>query len=398
MKKVGIITHYYNSINYGGNLQAYALCQYCNNLGYDAKQISFPIEVESLIKTDNALSRKEKFIQILKKSPIKAIIMVLKHLYSKVNFKFINKVKGKEIENNKKLQIEAFQNFNKYIILHTENVYNNKTIKECINDFDIFITGSDQVWNLNWYNSAYFLDFVPSDKSKLSYAASMGVVELSSSNKEMIKKSLADFSGVSVREQSSKVLLDDLLPNEPVVVIDPTLLLDENAWNKITEKRLIDEPYLFCYFLGDNPIERKLAKKYAKKKHLKLVTIPMYSSVKDAFFGQEQLVGVSPQMWLSLIKYSDMVFTDSFHAVVFSKIFKKQYFVFERGKGDKTKTRIYNITDIFNTPNRFCDCKNRLNLKYIMKQSNINYNYINLEFENLKKKSEKFLIETLEKK
>ena len=38
---IGIITQYFNSHNYGGNLQAYALCKFLRNNKFDAEQLCY---------------------------------------------------------------------------------------------------------------------------------------------------------------------------------------------------------------------------------------------------------------------------------------------------------------------------------------------------------------------
>ena len=110
------------------------------------------------------------------------------------------------------------------------------------------------------------------------------------------------------------------------------------------------------------------------------------------------LFGVSPEAWLSYIKYADAVFTASFHATVFSHIFQKQYFVFKRSANDQTTTRIYGITDILETANRFCDCDIKETLEYILNQKNIGYTCETLKFKELKRISYEFLKKCLEKK
>ena len=180
---------------------------------------------------------------------------------------------------------------------------------------------------------------------------------LSDPYQQIFKKALEGYQAISVREKSSVQLLNPLTSMEVQWVLDPTLLLSRNDWDRVCSERLIDEKYLFCYFLGANKKARSLAQKMAKQKNLKLVTIAYASGVIqliDKKFGDERLFDVSPQQFISLIKNAEYVFTDSFHAVVFSFLYQKQYFVFNRSQKCEMSARITDITNLFHTPERFC--------------------------------------------
>ena len=392
---VGIITLYYDSINYGGVLQAFALCKaiekYTRN---KAEQICFSMinREQSFNKNDN---KKGLFARIKKYHSILKILLVLKN---KLSFKISDIIWGEKQRDVIKIKKKNFTHFVKEIIPHSISIYDSTDIFETLNKYDAFITGSDQVWNFAWYSSVFFLDFVPSDKIKLSYAASISKDSLTENEKEIFKRSLADFKAVSVRETQAVDLIKDLSPVEPKVVLDPTLLLSREDWDKICASRVVPCEYLFCYFLGNNMCERKLALKFAKAKHLKIVSVPLtgrkiYSDLK---FGDIIMPTASPEEFLSLVKHASYVFTDSFHATVFSQIFQKQYFVFNRDKNGTMNSRIFNITDIFNSQERFCNGKERETLKYIQTLKNIDYNKENQKFSDLKEFSINYLKEALE--
>lgn len=343
MTRIGIITHYYGSTNYGGNLQAYALCKALNNGGCIAEQISF---------NPNVVSAKQKkgfkgFLRTVKRSLLSAL----------------NKSK-----NNKSVEkrAEAFYNFNQNMIPHSTRVYTIDTIGECVNDYDVFITGSDQVWNMKWYVPAFFLDFVPSEKRKASYSASFGAIEFSDEQRAIIKEHLKDFDFVSLREHSP-LEGENVFPTSAVVTLDPTLLLDKEEWETICAPRSINDKYVLCYFFGGGEKERKIAREYADENGFKLVAIPHlngYNELDNGYWDLE-LENASPEEFLSLINNAEFVFTDSFHAVVFSFIFEKQYVVFKRAKNDEMCSRIYSITELFSDENRFCDTEARQTLEYV---------------------------------
>ena len=287
------------------------------------------------------------------------------------------------------------QYFNQEIIPHSETIFCNETICNCINDYDAFITGSDQVWNLRWSNFVFLLGFVPSDKVKISYAASIARDSLTSEQKKIFEEGLKDYQAISVREQSAVALLEGLSPVDIQITLDPTLLLTQEDWDKICAERVIKEDYCFCYFLGNNKKGRKIAQTFANKHNLKLIMIPHATgssiSVQDLAMRGQKLYDVSPQQFLSLIKYAKYVFTDSFHAVVFSNIYQKQYFVFRREKNDVSSSRIIDITHLFHQKVRFCSDNKKENLQYLNSLKDIDYTQANPTFERLRQESIEFL-------
>ena len=387
MKKIGVLTQYFNSTNYGGNFQAYALSNVIQQQGFAVEQICFsPTASGSILKKAFA-------------NGLGGLIKKLTRIPKKVFFRFIKKSENKK-HNAFVRRANATYHFNQVLIPHSGTVYNNETIKNCVNGYDIFITGSDQVWNMNWYVPAYFLDFVPSDKVKMSYAASISMDNLSKKQQQIIKDHLQDYKAVSMREPSAVKLLEGLSPVEVKTTLDPTLLLRKEDWDEVCADRVIKEEYCFCYFLGDNKRERKIATDFAKKHHLKLVFIPHATgvdiSLPDLKMEGEKLYDVSPEQFLSLIKHAKYVFTDSFHAVVFSNIYQKQYFVFNRSKKGEMSSRIVDITALFNQSERFCAGKERETLEYVESLSEIDYSQPNEKFEQLKKESIEFLISNIE--
>ena len=394
MKKIGIVTHYYKNVNFGGNLQAYALCKFLNERGYSAEQISFTFMEGGTQKT----AEKSIFGKIKEKGffgCMKWGCALVQKPFAK--FKKVNRYKRKYSLRQRRLK--AIEHFNDKLIPHSEKVYTAQEIQSSVNDYDVFITGSDQVWNMSWYKPAFFLDFVPSHKTKLSYGASLGKTQLTPEQKEIFKKNLSDFKGISVREKSAIGALEDVTNSKVQHVCDPVLLLEREDWDKVCADRIVKEKYVFCYFLGRNKAERKIAEKYAKQKGLKLVTIPYANGydvhVKDFNKKNIRMFDSGPQEFLSLIKHAQYVFTDSFHAVVFSYIYQKQYFVFNRDKTASMSTRITDVTALLDTEERFCVGKERENLQYVLGLKDIDYAKENREIEKLRKDSIDFLEENL---
>jgi hypothetical protein len=387
MKRIGITTIYYKTVNYGGALQAYALCKILNSNGFDSKQLS--IGNSTIIKKQTKIKRVIRF-------PLRVVRRIYMMIFMPKKLAKIRWLK-RENARTKPAQEKAFNNFLDNIIPHDEKVYNSNTVANCLNDYDVFITGSDQIWNLDWFNPSYFLDFVPSSRKKIAYAASIGHSSLKDSEKELFKNYLTDFSAISVREKDAVDLVQPLVSVNIDITLDPTLLLDRKDWQEICSERVKKDNYIFCYFLGENSRERKLAEEYAKIKGLKLLAMVCThgNMYVDKTFNAEKLEGISPEQFLSLIKNAEYVFTDSFHAVVFSNVFERQYFVFNRDEKGSMNSRIFNITELFNSSDRFCFNSERENIEYISSLPNIDYGIENKKFQEMKEKSIRFLLENV---
>jgi len=340
--KIGILTHYYNSTNYGGNLQAYALCKVLEELGHEPQQV----QIDHAASYQNLLVPQKRGIRQKLKSLAKPVARLLIPSYRK---------KWQAKEATRQRLASAFFRFNRQMIPHSEKVYTKKNIREAVSQYDAFITGSDQVWNPIWYFPPFFLDFAPSTVPKLSYAASIGQSSLPAAVKERYQNHLKDFVGISVREEDAVILLKDIAPDKTEWVLDPTMLLTREQWQEVAEPASIEKPYVFCYFLGNDPASRSVARKYAVAKGLTLVTIPNATGLQNSYdknFGDIRLTDPSPEAFLGLIAGADYVFTDSFHATVFSLVFERQFVTFPRqGHGS---SRITSLLQLFAAENRFC--------------------------------------------
>lgn len=381
-KKIGIITLYYNSLNFGGVLQAYALCEALKQQGYNAEQIL--VQREGVIK-----HRKKAWYEFFNlKKVIKKIISVLKDKRKKRKNDTLS-----NIVEERKLAFESFYN----LVPHSK-VFLESKISDCLDNYDIFITGSDQVWSCGEIDSPYFLGFVKEDKKKISYAASIGKMEVDERLKECFLSHLDKFNAISVRESNAVSLLQPFTKNEVQFVLDPTLLLTSEDWNNLSSDRKIDFPYMLCYFLGNDKSHRKLAKDYAKKHGLKIACFPHYPSnyhSADKKFGDFLLTDASPQDFLALIKNAKVVLTDSFHASVFSWFFKRQFFTFGRKSHKGMEGRLYSLLEILNLKDRFVYNVNKNTLNYLESLEDIDYNQDFDKYVELKQKSINFLVKAL---
>lgn len=385
MKKIGIITLYYNNRNYGGLLQSYALTKFLENQGLDAYQIAF---------NRDSKKNKPKFKRLINLIAEVGIIGLIKKIYYKIKIKITyllipNNQKNKIQESIKKRN-EILKKFEKSV-KHTE-VLSSENIGKLNNFFDTFICGSDQIWKPGVNCDEFFLKFVPNKKNKFSYAASIGRTRLAKSDLKKILDSVKELNYVSLREEES-VRLFKKNNIDCSLVLDPTLLLDKKDWLKFSKEYKINGEYIFCYFLGVSRAQRKMVTSFAKNNNLKIVTLPFLSNIPtdiDINFGDEKLYDVSPENFVYLIKNAKYVFTDSFHVSVFSGIFKKNFFVFERKEEKTMNGRIINLLKLFNAQERFIN--NISNVKDISECYDI---YKSKKFNDLKEKSINYIKKAL---
>lgn len=387
MKKIGIISLYYANSNYGGVLQAFALQTAIEKNGAECVQISYDVR-QPLRSLPFRLLRLAGNPKSVLPALSRRLLKGQTHTKSILPPTVLSQINKRE---------EAFCKF-QGIIPHTDQVYYDGVMEHCGEEFDTLVAGSDQVWNLAFFHPAYFLDFAKPDQKKISYAASVSMDSFTKIQAAVVKHYLRDFSAVSVREEQAVDLLRPLSPVEPVCCLDPTLLLDASEWDEICAERIIEEKYLFCYFLGIDEQKCNLATELARKNDWKIVTIPYlhgYNEKEPADFGDCRLIDISPEQFLSLIKHASYVLTDSFHACVFSNIYKRRYAVFNRNRSGEMNSRIYSFTKMMEQQERFCDTDEKMTLEHISSLAEIDYSHTSEEFEEMKNISLRYLEENL---
>lgn len=192
--------------------------------------------------------------------------------------------------------------------------------------YDYFIAGSDQIWNpiFECNSDREFLVFT-TDEKKIAYAASVGLDELPYNVTDKYKKYISTFKAISVREKSAADIIEKLGCVRPEVVLDPTMLLPEEQWKVVINqsKLKIKKRYVVAYFLGIRTAEfDAYILQKATEMNAELIDIMKLP------FDEKNKIG--PAEFVSLLNYSEAVFTDSFHGTVFSILFHKPFIVFER--------------------------------------------------------------------
>ncbi|WP_288360512.1 polysaccharide pyruvyl transferase family protein [uncultured Bacteroides sp.] len=381
--KIGITTFYYKVYNYGANLQAYALCRVLEKMGYEAEQLCFNT-------SDGFPEYKFPFPQniiIEIKVLIASIFLTARHLKYFILYR---------------RRLCAVERFLNKRVPHSKRVYKLSNIAESQKEYDMFITGSDVVWSPITNSPIFFLRFLNRETPKLAYAPSLGTNKLSDEEKRQFHKDLESFVDISIRERSVVPLVAQASGRDVKHCVDSTLLLDEEEWNNVCSKRIVYVPYIFCYFLGNNESAKSLAIEYAKNHNLTLVNIPYYwkSYSKFTDFGDVKLSAVSASEFLSLIKYAHCVFTDSFHACVFSEVFRTEFFAVNRGEGDSLSIRLIDFLTETGAIDHYCVGDDKLTLEYVNCMKNIDFNIVHDRLAKLKEPSKEYLksnIETVEK-
>lgn len=326
--------------NYGSLLQAFAL---------QSRLREFGAEPEILVKLPKLrLSRLRSWLSVLK--PVKHYSL-MQRIKKRLHVR-------KYVEKNKKLS--QFKNSNiSYTSIEDEQLFCKN-----ISTGDLFLAGSDQIWSValaplsKWYTLQWI------DKKgikKYSYAASIGLSELSEGQLSVYKEGLSDFQVISLREKHAVDLLSPVFEGEIRQDLDPTLLYDKTFWRRIESPRLVEEPYVFVYMLRPDNNVIKLAKRIAQDKGYKLIYTGLFA---DHYNGVETVCDAGIPEFLSYIDHAEAVVVNSFHGTVFSVLFEKPFLSV---KVASTSSRVESFLEMTGLMSQYVEDVNRtypLNLDF----------------------------------
>lgn len=233
-------------------------------------------------------------------------------------------------------------------------IFIHKQYNELAQDTDLFITGSDQIWNsyCGGFNPMMFVEF-GGDTKRIAYSSSISQSNLPRLVEQRIKNDLIKFQHIGVREQRSVDLLNKLLGRTDVrLVVDPTYLLSDEEWTKFGEKATLEfslpDKYLFCYFVGDKHrevYERMVQDVKAFTGIKDVITLECYN--RDLSYGGGRLYkDAGPYEWVNLLKHSSYVCMDSFHATVFALKFRKEFVHAMKNEDSETGSQNMRMYDI----------------------------------------------------
>ena len=355
--------------NAGASLQAYALMKYLSDLGHSVEIIDYKPDYLTghfdLLKVNNPRYRG---------SPVLSFVYILVHMPRKVS-----RMGSKR----------AFDSFRRqYLHLTRETYESNEELSLNLPTADVFITGSDQVWNTSFHNGrdpAFYLDFVKNDSVKASYAASFSTDSIHDQYIDVLKSWISKLNFVSVRETSGLQILENIGFQKGVQVLDPVFLLDKQSWYGMMTQTESGRNSVFLYDVDKSQLASDIAKKFASERKLQIC------SVFKSHCTNKKIRVMGPLEFLCYIKNAEFVISNSFHATAFAIIFEKEFVVINRK--EKINARMRDLLALFGLSDRLVnDVKDIEKLKPI-------------DFEELRKKvvdrtrfSKEYLNEVLSRK
>lgn len=291
--------------NYGSALQTYALSQAIEHLGHEAQVLDY---IPQRIKFRNV------FVALLKK--IFPLSTSFRECYT--SFRGLLKLIA---------DTWTYGRFFRRELSMTKSYYSIEDIEKANLQADVYMTGSDQVWN-STYNQGidrvFFLDFLPKEAKRVAYAASFGKTELGDWEKDITKDLLSRYSAISVRESSALGILESIGIHNGVNVLDPTLLLDQNEWAKRCPKLKCKENYLLIYSVEPEKEQLiQIAREIADR--LNLMVYMVEWGIKPYPGVDKMICNIDPLKLMSYFINAEYVVASSFHGTAFSVNLNKQF-------------------------------------------------------------------------
>ena len=313
----------YDYHDYGGMLQAFATQRFLEKQGIESDAINF-----DNVKGDISRRKWKYFLSNMMD------ISIVKEKSRLIEKKIMQKTNARL----KAQMAERDNAFDKFCTSHfkVSRPFDSwdDMAKASQMEYDAVIVGSDQLWlPSNVMADYYTLNWVPEKVKKIAYATSFGIGSIPQKYKETYRKYLTRIDYLSARETSGQEIISELTDRSVPLVNDPALLLDANGWDEvIKDKPIINDKYIFCYFMGDNPEQREFVKRLAKEKGLKIVALLHLDQFieTDEHYADYTPWNISPADFVNLVKYAEYVCTDSFHGTVFSIIYSRNFFTFKR--------------------------------------------------------------------
>lgn len=363
--KIGILT-FHCAHNFGAVLQCYALQETLKEMGHEVFIIDYrPAFLINPYKVFN-------FQRIKSKNPIKMIGKFILELLS---------IKARIIQ---------YKGFTKFI----NTLFQLYPITQLSDqsDFDLFVFGSDQIWNPKFNNNKLdpiYLGNSPifSHTPQITYAASMGCKELSDKKIESeFIQGIKTFKAISVREKSLQEYIEKLTAIKSTTIMDPTLLLPSIKYETLIAERLIKENYILIYQVGKS---EELTSNISYLKRMFRKKVINISPIARKNLYQNKELKYTPYDFLNLIKYADFILTTSFHGTVFSCIFQKNFYTFS--VNETVDNRSKNLLKSLSLEDRMID-----NISQI-KMSSIDYTLVTSKIEAERKKALIWLEENINK-
>ena len=386
MKKVAIVSCYFMK-NYGSVLQAYATQKILDQYNVENETIC----IDGIQDEIKAKKMKYFYSKIFDFDVVSNKFTFLKHGISvKLN------VGG--LKDKMKIRSAAFDRFN-YRFKLSDRYKSFEEMRKESKKYEAVLVGSDQLWLPSNISADYYtLNWVPNEVNKISYATSFGVSSLEEKYEKLAKTFLNRIDNLSVRELSGQKLIKKISGLNAEVVCDPTLLFNKEQWAEIQKsQRIVKDKYIFCYFIGNNPEQRAFVKRIKELTGYKIVALQHIDEYikSDEKFADEAPYDIEPGDFITLIRDAEYVCTDSFHGTVFSIINEKKFFTFRRFNSKRkvsTNSRLDSLLSLLDIKERLLTAEE--DVKQCLEME-IDYEKVNIELNNFRAKSEKFLKKAL---
>lgn len=311
-KTIGIITMHAID-NFGSYLQTVALHNYLKKIGYS------PTVIDYAYPNKLHLTTGKSHLNISTIHPKFTLSSFLEKVRVRINMIIFRTAQKRQA---------LFRSFYDKYVNFTRHYATADDLIADIPNFDIYIAGSDQIWNPEFVgnDTSFLLSWVPNDRKKISYSSSFSISEIPFDYKKSYQKWLKRFEYISVREVSN--ICNELLGHDVPVTLDPTFLLSKNDWTKYFNKKpIVEGEYIFCYILkykfNPYPYVRELINKIKEQTGYKVVIIDGPKNMIDKKWCNISNIG--PAEFLNLIYNSKFVVTTSFHGTAFSVNFEKNF-------------------------------------------------------------------------
>lgn len=298
------------AMNYGAVLQTYGLYSFMEDNGYETEIIDY-IPRHYNFDAKDCVDKHLEHTRIWKKN------FFLRYLWKKIIFSNI-------LQDRK-----VFRDFLLSNIKLTKTYYSNSELETVPPIADIYITGSDQVWNSDYFwdvtiEQPYYLDFLQDDAYRVSYASSFGKENLSAKEAPLIKKCLSKYKYLSVREESGLKILKSI-GIDGTETADPVILCNTEKYIKFANSAGIEErDYILLFMIGFNRKLYKMAEKLARENKKKLITL-IPSHIYKNVYAKGKVILPSVEEWCGYMKNASYIITNSFHGSAFAILFNRNF-------------------------------------------------------------------------
>ncbi len=326
--KIGILT-FPNMTSYGCTLQMYALYRAVEHTGADAEIIHYRNEYMKARRHTTAGQGNSAL-----KSTLRVTASKLLHLR----------------------QILSFHRFEHKLCQYPAKATSDKNdLIEISKRYDGVICGSDQVWNplITDTDLSFFLNFCGPETKRIAYAPSFGISSFSCDFTEKIRPELEKFRHLSVREEVGVRYVESMVNRRPECVLDPTFLLDKEAWSALEKPHpMAKGKYIFCFPVRKSAALIQFGRALAEKKNATLIVAEgnFLTQLRNRDPRVKYALDLSPEEWLYLLSHADCVITNSFHGAAFSIHFHKDFFL--ECSSAKANSRLEQLAEICGLQNR----------------------------------------------